>query len=352
MISVTGAVMEARVELSLKTCDQDKDQMLDFWEQRNGLDWTDGTDAYDDPDSDGMYNLHEYWANTSSSVSNSNYAISDAMFAVDKKIAGLNPTNSLRIFNENCYATTNFIRNTNCWAYSYDLTCISPWNSYSKHLRAGTLITPRHVLFAAHFDQIPTNRVLWFIDQQSNVVARTLVAKKQHPLYEKIPIYPGATNVIQHYPDLTVGLLDSDVPTNCIGFAKVLPDDFRNYLGTGERLPVLRLDQEEKALIGDATVLSTEQPQYNANFTIPSDLVRQQYYESLTTNDSGNPAFLILNQQLVLLTVWTGMGPGYGTSVTAFKGDINQLIFDLDAQCGVTNGYQLTEIDLSGFEPL
>ena len=43
------------------------------------------------------------------------------------------------------------------------------------------------------------------------------------------------------------------------------------------------------------------------------------------------------------------VGPlgGYGTSVTAFKRDINTLMLDLDP-----GGYQLTEIDLSVFGKL
>ena len=63
--------------------------------------------------------------------------------------------------------------------------------------------------------------------------------------------------------------------------------------------------------------------------------------------DSGNPAFLLLRGQPVLLTVWTGPLGGFGTSVTAFKNDINAMMLDLDL-----GGYQLTEIDLSVFEKL
>jgi len=62
--------------------------------------------------------------------------------------------------------------------------------------------------------------------------------------------------------------------------------------------------------------------------------------------DSGNPMFIIVNDQPVLLTVWTSGGPGRGTSVTAFKDDINGMMNDLGG------GYQLEEIDLSGFNVL
>ena len=62
--------------------------------------------------------------------------------------------------------------------------------------------------------------------------------------------------------------------------------------------------------------------------------------------DSGNPMFIIINNQPVLLTVWTTGVSGSGTSVTAFKDDINYMMNSLGG------GYQLDEIDLSGFTKL
>ena len=50
-----------------------------------------------------------------------------------------------------------------------------------------------------------------------------------------------------HAYDITVGLLDADVPTNQISFARVLPDNYADYIRTGARLPAIRLDQEEGA---------------------------------------------------------------------------------------------------------
>ena len=80
--------------------------------------------------------------------------------------------------------------------------------------------------------------------------------------------------------------------------------------------------------------------------------IRLPYSEEFIGGDSGNPAFLVLNGEPVLLTTWTVKGPGQGTAVTSFKSDINQLMSDLDEQHSVTNGYQLTEIDLSIFQIL
>jgi len=340
--AVTGAVVAVAFKISLSSCDKDVDDMPDFWEARRGLSWTNVADACGNPDGDGLINLHEFWCRTDpQAVDGAQYALADAALAIDSRIAGRNPTNALPLFENYLANGANgvFIRNTNCWAADLDLSCCSPWNSYLGNKMAGTLISPRHVLFAAHYDQIPTNRTLTFVDHQNNVITRTLVAKMQHWSY---------TNNPTPYPDLTVGLLDTDVPTNQISFANVLPDNYAVYFGNGKRLPAVCLDQEEKSrildvgLIKDASDFTLKTPVY-----APLDDVRLNLYERFQGGDSGNPCLIFLRGTPVLLTVWTsGIFSGYGTSVTAFKADINQLMTVLGG------GYQLTGIDLSCFSEL
>jgi hypothetical protein len=112
-------------------------------------------------------------------------------------------------------ATTNYVRNTNCWAYGFDLTCIPVYNSYEAGSQmAGTLISPRHVMFAHHYYP-PNGTELWFVANDNTVVSRVL------------------SNSVQiNLTDLQIGVLDSDVPTNLITFAKVLPASFTNYFRT------------------------------------------------------------------------------------------------------------------------
>ena len=300
--------------------DVDNDSIPDGWEVNGGMNPFDASDAALDSDNDNLYNLHEYWINSDPQVAaTNNYAIADAMSAVDSSITGLVPAASINIFSTQNHSATNYIRNTNCWAVAYDLTCCSPWNSYSGRFRAGTLISPRHILLAAHYDQINTNDTLRFVDQDNNVIERRLIAKKQHP------DYPGAS-VDYPYPDLTVGLLKSDLPTNQISFAMVLPDDWHDYIGSGLFLPALCLDQEEKALIADLvdvaeTNLLEGVDQILTVFDYPADTNRLNYSEEVIVGDSGNPAFLILNEDLVLLTLWTYGDAGAGTSLTAFKNE-------------------------------
>lgn len=253
--------------------------------------------------------------------------------AVDSRLAGKSASTALPIFTTQNHASGAYVRNASCWAADLDLTPCSPWNSVGGNQRAGTLISPRHVLFAAHYPAV-AGMTIRFVAADNTVVTRTVNAVRTHPSY------------VPYYPDLQVGVLDSDVPAG-IGFARILPADFATRipaLGYGRTIPALCLDQEEKALVTDlgevfgvGGSIGFVAP-YQINFA-----KRLEFYEPKIGGDSGNPAFLIINNQLVLLTVWTFGGAGSGTFVTGHIAAINTMMSQLGG------GYQLTEADLSGF---
>jgi hypothetical protein len=247
--------------------------------------------------------------------------------AVDTRIDDLNATTAKPIYTTQNHTTSTYVRNTNCWVADLDLTPISPWNSTGGNTRAGVLISPRHILFAAHY-QINNGATIRFVDNNNNVVTRTLINKLTHPDYSP------------YYPDIAIGLLDSDVPAS-IGFVKILPQNWANYLPSlayNRRLPCLVLDQEEKALISELSYLGT-----SAGFFAPSNQIRLNFYENIIVGDSGDPAFLIINDELVIITIWTYGGAGSGTSISYHKEAINTMMTTLGG------GYSLTEIDLSSF---
>jgi hypothetical protein len=254
----------------------------------------------------------------------------NATAAVDSRLAGKSPSTALRIFTTQDHANGIYVRNTSCWAFDLDLTCISPWNSLDGPRRAGTLVSPRHVLFAAHYPAI-ANMTMRFVDEDNTVVTRTVTAVLTHPSYTP------------YFPDIQIGVLDSDVPAG-ITFAHVLPSTWANQLPAlsyVRTLPALCLDQEEKALVTDLGGANN-----SAGFASPVGInfaQRLAFHENKVGGDSGNPAFLIINDQLVLLTVWTYGGAGSGTFVTQQISIINDMMTELGG------GYQLTEIDLSGF---
>jgi hypothetical protein len=160
------------------------------------------------------------------------------------------------------------------------------------------------------------------------VVNRTMTAKLTHPSYSS------------YYPDITVGVLDSDVPET-IAFARILPASYTTRipaLSHLRTLPTLCLDYEEKALVTDWFQENT-----STLFITPQDAKRLEFYEPKIGGDSGNPSFIRINGQLVILTVWTYGGAGKGTSIRDQRTAINTMMASLGG------GYQLTDVDLSGF---
>jgi hypothetical protein len=251
--------------------------------------------------------------------------------AVDDRIGVVGA--ELAIFDTQDHATPAYVRNTDNWTQkgtALDLTCISPWNSTGANTRAGTLISSRHILFAKHYP-ISNGATVRFVKQDNSVVDMTLLSQSN----------PAS--------DIKVGLLSADVPAG-ISFAKVLPDDWDDYLpseytNAGQGIPTLGLDQQEKAIVTDISTLAGA----NVSCQVPTDETRLSFYEPKITGDSGNPLFMIVNDELILLTCWWYGGAGSGPSVHNYRSEINAAMAALDTAAGNTPDKTLTSIDLSGF---
>jgi hypothetical protein len=262
----------------------------------------------------------------------------NAVSQIDTRLAGKTAAQALPIFSIQDHAAGVYVRNTGGWAADINLTCCSPWNSYEGAKRAGTAITPRHILLAAHYEPAE-GTVFRFITADNQVITRTMVKKRRHPAF------------VPNFPDLTVGVLDSALPAS-ITPCKVLPASWATYLpgipdsGMGPaatRVPVIVLDQEEKALVADWTQSNTQtiikQP--------PVDATRLAFYETTIIGDSGNPVFIVINGVVYLLTVLTT--PDSGTFLVPQIAAVNSLIAAADAAAGISTGYTLTQFDPSGF---
>lgn len=220
---------------------------------------------------------------------------------IDMRIRVLNQKfTNFKVFYVQHHATPRYERNTQCWASDFNLTCISPWNSTGENRRAGTLITPRHVILANHYN-IKRNDSIRFITKDNQIIQRKVI---------------GGGVVDQNlYPDIHIVTLDSVVPPS-IKPCKFLPGNYADYISNnGKGLPVLCLDQEEKALVADINYISNPN---NFSLSVPTNQDRLNFNESIITGDSGNPVFLILNGELVLLGVFTWGGAGSGTSLTKY----------------------------------
>lgn len=244
--------------------------------------------------------------------------------AIDLRIEGKDPAAASPLF----AAGDRIVEwNAQCWAadLAWHLTALSVWNSQDGPRRAGVLISPRHLLFAAHFP-VAAGSMVQFIAADGAVVQRTLTALKVHPEFKP------------NYPDIAIGVLDADVPPS-ISFVKVLPDDWRRNILSPVGLPVLSFDQWDRAGVRDVAVIGEQSIVYRE----PQSPGRAALYHPLIVGDSGKPAFWIIGNELVLLNVWTGGGAGSGTWLVPQKAAINAMMKELGG------GYQLTDIDLSGF---
>jgi hypothetical protein len=144
---------------------------------------------------------------------------------------------------------------------------------------------------------------------------------------------PGYTS-----PDIAVGMLDSDVP---LKFYKVLPPrtDWGSYLVGALTLAT---DYECKLLVKEINYLPGTQSYPYVAFS-NSAAVDDFYDEPLIVGDSGNPSFILIRGEPVLIETHTYGGSGIGPffSNTFNFNLINQMMASLGG------GYQLSTVNLN-----
>jgi|GEM_PF-2559534 len=220
---------------------------------------------------------------------------------------------------------TSYERNTSCFVTGVDMTPVATWNSetaaYGNSWRGQTLVSPRHYIGAAHW-AVPVGTTLHFVTSDNTVVARTITARQT---------IAGT--------DIIVGVLNADVP-GTIGFARVLPDAWAAKLPTLAQYeyPCVSMDQGQQVFIREITSLGA-----SVICQRPKLASRLSFYKDAISGDSGSPVFLIVNNAMVLLTTWYSGGGGAGPFITHNRAAINAAMTTLGG------GYQLTDVDLSGF---
>ena len=212
--------------------------------------------------------------------------------------------------------------NPSFWAKDVDFSCASPWNSGGGSLRAGTLISKRHILLAQHFPLWKDVRIL-FVDNEGNVC----------------PCYVEATKGIAK-SDAMVGLLNAEVTPN-IHPAKILPDDFARYVGSGEGLPVVTFNRKEEALVTELNGLPTNGAPARVWNRKPRLGRRAEFRTDVIVGDSGNPAFLVVGREPILLYCLHTGGAGAGPWVHLRRREIQAA---MDELCP---GYKLEEFDFT-----
>jgi len=286
----------------------------------------------------------------------------DAELAVDSRIAGTDRDIARHLYTsfpsnsnytdaaETRGGVDEFIRNPNFWASDIDLSCISPSHirsGESTHRRspAATAISPWHWMSCHHSSfHPPINSKVYFLQMDGTLVYRTTIAKAQ----VQGAIWPT---------DLMIGLFDSALPVGVVP-AKVLPTNYQSYIPWSSpyawKVPGLLLDQQEHGLVHDLNAQNKL-----GSWTYPTDSKRYEFVDQPADNrvwdspgielyDSGNPSFIIINGELVLITVWNGGGAGSGSDVTNEQANVQSVMDSLSTANGKPSA-TLSPVDLSSF---
>ena len=217
-----------------------------------------------------------------------------------------------------CLWEKPFPANEKFWLKDVDFSCASPWSDECGAVRAGTLISKRHIIFAKHFPLWKGCRVL-FVDQQGEVC----------------PCRVKATKGVDR-SDIAIGLLDYEV-TPSIHPAKILPEDFADHIGNGKGLPIVTFNQSETAFLSECRFI-TSNTLSNAAST---NAAWKALGGKIVVGDSGNPAFLLIGNEPILLYCLLSGGVGHGPPIHRFRREIQRA---MDELCP---GYKLECFDFS-----
>ena len=244
---------------------------------------------------------------------------------VDGWLANANPTNGLARFLDYPASAKKsvFTPNPNFWARDVDWSCASPWNDRFGSQRAGTLISRRHIVFAKHFPLPPGTR-LHLVDK--------------HGI--DWPCKIDKTKAIDE-SDIMIGSLTADAPED-IHPAKILPFNCANFIGTGEGLPVATFNNKEELVVASLALLAAPTSTIHiGRCGPPAERQRLAFQKPIVGGDSGNPAFLIIDKQPIILYCLRGGGYGAGPALHCFRNDIQRV---MDELCP---GYKLEEFDFN-----
>lgn len=269
-------------------------------------------------------------------------------------------------------ATKTFIWNTDCWAADIEnKTCISPYNTATGG--GCVLVSPRHMISCHHLSYYPKPGAKIYLVRPDNVTDEYTV--------DSVVEHPYASGTITSPWDVVAIKLDRDVHPS-IKFAKVLPQNHRPWFPTGYTNQLYGQNPQVKTQTGEPPtwrachmtkrfglalsyifLLPYEAiPYYTPGVATPWESGRYTHVghktgtediefgliypenplgEPIRSGDSGSPAFIVLNGELVVTNVWSSISWGY-----PFYADtiVNDMLTTLGG------GYQLTVADMSGFQ--
>ncbi len=302
-VAITSHDMVVTNSLSYGNFDRDNNMIPDWWEMQEGL-AAEGVArrAYDDPDGDGLINLHEFWCGTHPLVPDgSNTLLSVASRSIDDRLLGKSATNSLCLFENYFENGTNgvFQTNANFWASDVDFSGISVWNSSNLHNeRAGALVSPQHLLMANHWYPSSTNEILYF-------------RGKSGVMYSRVPIRwqrVSVSSMLSTYPDTVVILLNEPLNTNDVSVISVFSTNLLSKVRDGYAVPFLYLNRKKEALIKEVRSLTLGGDVlawHHISFMRPTVIGRQTFVTDVLgiPGDSSSPSFILIGNKPVLFGI-------------------------------------------------
>lgn len=246
---------------------------------------------------------------------------------ISNRIAGTDPAVCLSRFADyppskgklgfpRCLFEKPFPVNEKFWLKGVDFSCASPWNDSCGSQRAGTLISKRHVIFAKHFPLWKGVRIV-FVDSEGEVC----------------PCHVAATKALEKC-DIMIGLLDYEVTPN-IHPAKILPEGYAKHIGDGKGLPIVTFNQHEQMFLSQVGGISSN----GVENVAVTNVSWKALGGKIISGDSGNPAFLLIGREPILLYCLLSGGVGHGPSVFRFRKEIQRA---MDELCP---GYKLEAFD-------
>jgi hypothetical protein len=203
-----------------------------------------------------------------------------------------------RLFSKFTQSNFSWVRNSDSWVKSYNWTGVSAGINGLGGVGGGTLITNKHVLLSAHVPYLPNSEI--FFVNGNNKTFKYIIVK-----IEKIAD-----------SDIAIGTLDRSAD-NSLKIYSVLPDNWQQYIKfeignamgikfTTLKLPVLFLNQDRKVSTGEMTKIVVNSIGSVADVYGPDPTfdAAQSYYETQRGGDSGNPIFVQVGSEVVLLGAW------------------------------------------------